>query len=115
MVIEPRPEDALFPIERSGAHCLLTHRSVIEAIEPPWFKRTGRNADEGRGSDFYFAEKAIEAGFQPYIDRSVIAGHIVHGHVANLLDFMVWDWCINYEEGGTLEIPLKEKKDGTDK
>lgn len=111
-VLQPRPEDALFPIYRSGAHCLLTHRDVIEAIEPPWFERTGNNAHLGRGSDFYFTEKARAAGFETVMDRSVVAGHVVHGHVATLLDMMVWDNVINYETG-TIEVPIG-RTNGTD-
>jgi hypothetical protein len=107
VVLEYRPDDALYPIARSGAHCLLTHRRVFEAIEPPWYVRTGSNAKKGRGSDFYFTEKVQEAGFETYIDRSVLAGHIVHGMTATLVDFLTWDNVIDYESG-RLEIPIKE-------
>lgn len=113
VVLLPRPNDALFEIERSGAHCLLTHREVFEAIDEPWFMRSGARANEGRGSDFYFTKMVREAGYDTYIDRSVVAGHIVHGHVANLLDFAVWDTCINYDSGN-IEIPLRGDKDDTD-
>lgn len=107
IVLDPRPEDALFEVERSGAHCLLVHRSVVEAIKPPWFMRCGSRGNLGGGSDFYFTKMAREAGFKTYVDRSVLSGHIVHGHVAGLLDFMVWDSVLNYETGG-IEIPAKE-------
>lgn len=106
IVIDPRPDDALMEIQRSGAHCLLTHRSVIASVTPPWFVRTGKNAKEGRGSDFYFSARVKEAGYDIYLDRSVVAGHIVHGHVANLLDFMVWDSVINYETQ-RIEVPTR--------
>ena len=107
-VIDPRPEDALWPIERGGAHCLLTHRSVIEATGPEWFVRTGTREKHGSGSDFYFTKVVREAGFETFVDRSVLSGHIVHGHVAGLLDFMVWDSVMNYETGG-IEVPVKER------
>jgi len=107
-VIEPRPEDALWPIERGGAHCLLVHRSVVEATAPDWFQRAGTREKHGSGSDFYFTKRVRDAGFETYVDRSVLSGHIVHGHVAGVLDFMVWDSVINYETEG-LEIPLKER------
>ena len=107
-VLEPRPTDALWPIERGGAHCLLVHRSVIEATGPDWFQRTGSREKHGSGSDFFFTAKVREAGFETFVDRSVFSGHVVHGHVAGMLDFMVWDSVINYESGG-IEIPVKER------
>lgn len=109
-ILQPRPDDALWSIERSGMHCLLVHREVIETVQPPWFARTGRNAKRGSGSDFYFTKKVREAGFETYLDRSVVAGHIVHGHVANALDFAVWTRCIDYVEG-TIKVPIGEDDD----
>lgn len=71
-ILEDGP-DALERYDASGGACLLIHRSVLEAIEPPWFQYT--YDDRMVGEDFYFYLKAKEAGFQLWIDRTVIVGH----------------------------------------
>ena len=71
VVLEPRPADALVPTRVCGTGCLLVTRQVFERVERPWFKCSARK----HGEDFYFTSKAREAGFQPYVDRSVIVGH----------------------------------------
>lgn len=94
-----RPDDALFPVARTGTHCTLVHRSVLEAIEPPWFKRFGRGRRAGAGSDFYFHGKAREAGFESYVDLSVIAGHLLGNWCLGALDFIAWASISDYSEG----------------
>jgi len=71
VVLEPRPADALAPTRVCGTGCLLVNRRVFERVGRPWFKCSRPH----HGEDFYFTSKAREAGFQPYIDRSVIVGH----------------------------------------
>jgi len=101
IVLDPRPDDALWEVVRGGAHCLLTHRSVLEAIEPPWFVRTGKNVKEGSGADFTFHRKAREAGFKTYVDMSVVAGHTTGGLVIGALDFLVWNAVGTWNASGT--------------
>ena len=86
-MVEERPGDALFPVARTGAHCLLTHRSVFQAIEPPWFRR---GDTVGSASDFYFHREAQRAGFTSYVDRSVIAGHLNGDWCVSAIDFLAW-------------------------
>jgi hypothetical protein len=94
-VLDPRPDDALLPVRRFGTHVFAAKRKVFETIEPPWFERT---RPDGGGEDFYFVGKAESAGFQPYVDRSVIAGHSMMDWCIGALDFMAWaevtDWSI---------------------
>jgi GT2 family glycosyltransferase len=71
VVLAPRPADALVPTRVCGAGCLLVRRRVFERVKRPWFKCSRPR----HGEDFYFTNKARAAGFQPYIDRSVIVGH----------------------------------------
>jgi GT2 family glycosyltransferase len=64
------PSDAgLLPVDGVGAACLLVHRDVFAAIEPPWFKF------EGGGEDLYFCRKARAAGFRILVDTTVHTGH----------------------------------------
>lgn len=101
IVLDPKPDDALWPVLRGGSHCLLVHRSVMEAIEPPWFERSGRNAELGRGADFTLYRKAREAGFETYVDMSVVAGHTTGDLVIGALDFMVWNSVGTWDPTGT--------------
>lgn len=87
-LIEPRPDDALVQVERTGAHCLLVHRSVYEEIEPPWFQYHRDRTYGNRGEDFYFCSKLEAADIPIYVDRSVIAGHSAGGRSIGALDFL---------------------------
>lgn len=70
----PRTDTDLVEIDGTGAHFFMVHRSVIEAIEPPWFKQPYNGYG---GEDFYFCRQIRAAGFQIYADLSVHTGHIV--------------------------------------
>lgn len=113
VVLEPRPDDALYEVDRGGAHCLLTHRSVLEAIPPPWFVRSGSQVKRGSGSDFTFYKKAKEAGFRTYLDRSVVAGHLAQAVCVGAMDFIVWNnvtaWSPNGRPAG-LSLMMTNKE-----
>lgn len=96
-VIAPRPDDALHEVDRTGCHCLLTHRSVYEAIKEPWF--VGDPARKHTREDLSFCEKAQAAGFPIYVDFSVVAGHLYGDRPIGPLDFMVWDAVSDYGNG----------------
>lgn len=93
-VLEPRPSDALFEVDRTGCHCVLIERAVLETMQPPWFVRDERmNARE----DFYFYGKAKEAGFLVYVDFSCMTGHLYGDRVLAVLDHLVWDRVSTYD------------------
>lgn len=71
VVMEPSPADAMVEVDLIGTGCLLVNRRVFEALEDPWFV-CGKTKS---GEDFYFARSVREAGFQMWIDRSVVVGH----------------------------------------
>jgi len=71
-VLDLEPDDGLVRADASGGAFLLVHREVFEALDPPWFVRDGPK----KGEDFHFFERARkEAGFELWVDRSVICGH----------------------------------------
>lgn len=106
MVVEPRPDDALFEVDRTGCHCVLIAREVFDALSPPWFVRDdGLNARE----DFYFYERAQEAGFPIYVDLSCMTGHLYGDRVLAALDHLVWDASSVYGAPlpGTIQVHTK--------
>lgn len=85
-------DDALAPVDFTSTGCVLIHRSVIAAIEPPWFVYEYPIG----GEDRRFFEKAKAAGFQAHVDRSVIAGHGTPP--AGAMNWLAWDKSSTYQE-----------------
>ena len=84
-IVLPTQREDLIECDGIGAGCLLVHRRVFEAIEPPWFEYT---KDSNLGEDFDFCRKVIQAGFKIYVDPGVICGHqqkelVGHQHFLN--------------------------------
>lgn len=92
MLDVPAPADALTPVDFTSTGCVLIARSVLETIEPPWFVYEHPIG----GEDRVFFEKAKAAGFQPFVDRSVIAGHGVPP--AGAMNWLAWDKSSTYSE-----------------
>ncbi len=89
-MLDPAPEDALTPIDFTSTGCVLIARRVLEAMVPPWFVYEYPIG----GEDRRFFEAAKFAGFQAYVDRSVIAGH----GSAGAMNWLAWDKCSTYSE-----------------
>ena len=76
--ILPSTKEDLIECDGVGAGCLLVHRRVLDAIEPPWFEY---NPGTFVGEDFYFCRKVQAAGFKIFVDPGVISGHKAKGLV----------------------------------
>lgn len=96
-VLLPAPDDALVEVDRTGCHCLLTHRRVYEQVAAPWF--VGDPTRKHTREDMYFCERVQAAGFRLYVDRAVTAGHLAGDRPLGALDFLVWDAVSDYENG----------------
>lgn len=107
-LLDVAPPDSLRPLHLgggfTGGHCLLVHRSVFESLEPPWF--SNRKGYEDR----YFCEQAIAAGFEVYVDRSVVSGHVYGDAQAGALQFLACDMVTNWKDRSYFigEKPSKE-------
>lgn len=95
-LMRDRPPGAAVQVAATGAHCLMIRRSVLETMEPPWFK-SNPEAGRGRGEDLYFCHKAGLYGYQVVVDRSVVAAHVVGEVAIGCLDFLAWDRFTNWE------------------
>ena len=104
-VMEPRPDDALAPIDFTSTSCTLIHRSVLETMRPivndVWFQWD----DEwnGGGEDRRFFQYAKQAGFDAWVDRSCVAGHITGDMPTSSMDFIAWDSATIYKDTGEPE------------
>jgi hypothetical protein len=94
VVLEPRPDDALFEVDRTGCHCVLIERPVLETVMPPWFVR---DEEHNAREDFYFYEQCKAAGFPVYVDLSCMAAHLYGDRPLAALDHIVWDRVSQYE------------------
>jgi len=56
--------------------CTLIHRSVIEAIEQPWYKSFTVKSRAALTEDTYFCGKLKAAGFKPMLDTAVQCLHV---------------------------------------
>ena len=94
-VMSPRPEDALVPVGFTSTSCMLIHRSVLEAmrdeVQDVWFKWDDDYT--GGGEDRNFCEHALKAGFETFVDRSCIVGHLVGDTPTSVADFAMWDYA----------------------
>ncbi len=85
-IVLPSTREQLIECDGIGAGCLLVHKRVFDAIEPPWFKYVeGTNC----GEDFYFCRKVQQAGFKIYVDPGVVCGHREKGFVGGE-HFLAW-------------------------
>ncbi len=89
-IINPRPWDALYRVNFTSTGCALIHRKVLEAITPPWFVVDVVKEKGSGGEDRFFCEKALTAGFPPYVDRSCVAGHMPKNVSTGVMDFFAW-------------------------
>ena len=61
----------LIEVDGVGFGCVLTKVDVFQHIKKPWFRYT-----PNMGEDIYFCRKAQKAGYQVYLDTSILCGHV---------------------------------------
>ena len=69
-------KERLVECDAGSTACLLLHREVLEAIEPPWFRL--QYDEEGlcnAGEDFTFFDKVKKKGYGVYVDLALQCGH----------------------------------------
>ena len=74
--------DAMVPVDATGCHCLLIHRSVLEderwdTSHPlPWFRMGSLLRGEEVSEDMFFCLNARKMGYPIYVNTSAKTGHI---------------------------------------
>ena len=109
-VMKPKPKDALTPIDFTSTSCTLIHRDVLKAMRPlvndVWFQCDDDYA--GGGEDRRFFQYAKEAGYEAFVDRSCVVGHLSRTAPASSMDFIAWDSASTFMNTGE---PEKEQND----
>jgi len=105
-IMDPKPADALAPVDFTSTSCSLIHRSVLSAMQPPWFEMHGEGAG---GEDARFFVKAHNAGFQAYVDRSCGVGHIHGDIVSSSIDFIMWSQASEVRDTGEPGMSTAER------
>ena len=94
--VEDWEKDELVEVDATGTGCLLIRIDVFDKLKEPWFKFIP-NPDSTIGGivgeDFYFCNKAREAGIPIYVDTSVEVAHLstnlaVTGETRELYKYM---------------------------
>ena len=93
-VMQPRPDDALTKVNFTSTSCMLIHRDVLGAMQEEvndiWFRWD--NDYTGGGEDRNFCEHAALAGYETFVDRSCIVGHLAGDIPTSAADFFAWDY-----------------------
>lgn len=71
-------EKTIFRVDAVGMGCVLIKSDVFRSIEPPWFVYDVR---KNKGEYIYFCEKAREAGYDIWVDPSVLPTHLAEKEI----------------------------------
>lgn len=85
LVLRYDGDNALSRCDAVGFHCLLIRRDVLETIGEPFLEGNAAGVRE----DFDFSERVIRAGFDLFVDKTVIAGHVI-GHAIRPVDYYAY-------------------------
>jgi hypothetical protein len=84
LALPEQDTDGLVELTAGGSAGMLIHRSVLEAVDWPWFEYGFVS------EDLMFCDKARKAGFPIYCDLSTRLGHISHAIVEPVVHEGEW-------------------------
>jgi len=69
-------DSGLIEVDGVGTGCLLVHRSVLEEMQPPWFKFVyNEDGTLKLGEDFYFGEQLRQMGQEMFVSTDHVCSH----------------------------------------
>jgi hypothetical protein len=72
------PHTGVLPVIGAGGSCILVKRAVYEKLKDPWYRFLYVD-DNGKecfvGEDIQFIAHALQAGFECYVDTSIVCAH----------------------------------------
>jgi len=68
--------DGLTTCDSVGTGFMLINLDVFKKIKKPWFFWENKEGELGMGEDFWFCERAKEAGYEIFVDLSVPMKHL---------------------------------------
>lgn len=83
---------------------VLVRRAVFESMEPPWFRRGPDGSDS-----LWFCTKAIENGFQPYVDTAARLGNYCTSSMFPAHRAGKWEISVSISDEIATNIPMKTK------
>jgi len=81
LTMEELKSKDLIEVNRVGTGCILIKREVFENVKYPWFHTRTKDGMLIMTDDYYFCDKAKEAGFKVYVDTSVPCQHIANAAI----------------------------------
>lgn len=69
------PQAKISKVKRIGTGVMLISTQVFKNLEMPWFAQPWREEKGFLGSDYYFCDKAQEAGYPVYAHNGLKIGH----------------------------------------
>lgn len=109
MPVRAVKQDTLLKVDAVGAGCLVVHRSILQAIKPPWFQWMMDKPVSPRNQvseDIYFSRKVRELGQDIYVDTSVKCAHVGLGEARDA------EWRSHGGPGYLMPEALKEEVSG---
>ena len=90
------PDDELIRADAVGGAFLLVKMSVFSKLTKPYFAEPPHNSSI-MGEDIYFCQQAVKAGFNIWVDTSVIVGH-VGDYAFTIKDFYAYNGIARVQE-----------------
>jgi len=68
-------QNELMNVKWVGGTTVLIKRKVFEALDWPYYESFKHPCSNGITHDYYFCEKALKAGFEIWVDPTIVCGH----------------------------------------
>ncbi len=82
-------DSRLARVDAVGTACVAVHRRVFEGLDQPFFEfRKDEDGVTCLSEDFDFSEKAVDNGFDVFVDLELVAGHKSEVDLSNVMEMI---------------------------